>query len=368
VASLLGCDQNVRKVLNIPARSGYGIVFPLISCILSGDYATLSVLLAHGAKLVFSPEDASRVEDTMSYVQPYLYIQVRMIIVPFVGSSWGVRIPLPVGVALVQCDEVVSLLATLGAAVDAPINLSYQPNMNLLQWVSPVIANLTKATRAQSRQESSQVLPTSAAVTWAQCRAYLNAVLPTKEDINLFTRVPPMMRNDLAAGLNEEHVRETRNYYKRAESILRCYSAVPFQSVEAPTAQTFLVQQQVIPHVSGYIHHGKRTTTVPAHLKVLYDELYEARSNGDNASIQELCLPKHLSEGRVPIQISVHSTLSGSLARMNGMPQSMPSQRPSCRQLYPGWTPFLVALHRRHWETARLSNRHRNRSVPTPGC
>jgi hypothetical protein len=36
------------------------------------------------------------------------------------------------------------------------------------------------------------------------------------------------------------------------------------------------------------------------------------------------------------------------------MPQSMLSRRPSCRQFYPGWTPFLVALHRRHWETARL--------------
>jgi len=31
VASLLRCDQNARKVLDIPARSGYGIVFPLVS-------------------------------------------------------------------------------------------------------------------------------------------------------------------------------------------------------------------------------------------------------------------------------------------------------------------------------------------------
>lgn len=68
VASLLKCDQNARKVLDIPAQSGCGIVFPLVSSILSGDYATISVLLAHGAKLVFSPEDASRGEEKMSYV------------------------------------------------------------------------------------------------------------------------------------------------------------------------------------------------------------------------------------------------------------------------------------------------------------
>jgi ankyrin repeat protein len=60
VASLLRCDQNARKVLDMSARSGYEAVFPLVSSILSGDYATLSVLLAHGAKLVFSPKDASR--------------------------------------------------------------------------------------------------------------------------------------------------------------------------------------------------------------------------------------------------------------------------------------------------------------------
>jgi ankyrin repeat protein len=72
VASLLRCDQNAKKVLDIPARSGSGLVFPVVSSILSGDYATLSVLLAHGAKLAYSPEDASRAEEAASYVQPYL--------------------------------------------------------------------------------------------------------------------------------------------------------------------------------------------------------------------------------------------------------------------------------------------------------
>lgn len=158
-----------------------------------------------------------------------------------------------------------------------------------------VVATLSKAIPDQSRQgESPQVLPISAADTWAQYRAYLNAVFPTKEDVNVYTRVPSVTCKDPAASLNEEHVRETRNYYTRAESILHSYSAVPFQSVEASATQIFPVQQQVTPQESGYFHHGKFTTTpVPAHLKVLYDELYEACWTGDNASIQELCLPKH---------------------------------------------------------------------------
>jgi hypothetical protein len=42
--------------------SPHGLMFPPVSSILSGDYAMLSVLLAHSAKLVYSPEDAFRAE------------------------------------------------------------------------------------------------------------------------------------------------------------------------------------------------------------------------------------------------------------------------------------------------------------------
>jgi hypothetical protein len=60
--SLLNRDPNAKKVLDFPAWVGNGLVFPLVSSISSGDYATLSVLLVNGAKLVYSPEDASRAE------------------------------------------------------------------------------------------------------------------------------------------------------------------------------------------------------------------------------------------------------------------------------------------------------------------
>lgn len=62
VTSLLNCDPNAKKVLDFPAWVGQGLMFPAVSSVVSGDYATLSVLLAHGAKLVYSPEDASRAE------------------------------------------------------------------------------------------------------------------------------------------------------------------------------------------------------------------------------------------------------------------------------------------------------------------
>ena len=63
VASLLEHDPNAKKVLNSPAWYTDGLVFPVVTAIEAGDYATLSVLLAHGAKLSYLPEDISRAEE-----------------------------------------------------------------------------------------------------------------------------------------------------------------------------------------------------------------------------------------------------------------------------------------------------------------
>lgn len=63
MASLLPRDPSAKKVLNTTAVSGHGLVSPVVSCVLSSDYATLSVSLAHGAKLEYSPDDASRAEE-----------------------------------------------------------------------------------------------------------------------------------------------------------------------------------------------------------------------------------------------------------------------------------------------------------------
>ena len=201
--------------------------------------------------------------------------------------------------------------------------------MNLLQWTSVVVENLSKATPAQSQLTKTQDLPTSPADdTWTQHRAFLTAVLPTKENMGLEAshgRYTPV--NVVAPRLNNEHVPATRDYYARAESILRSYSTVPYealQSSEAPTSsdRTFQLQGHIAPQTSGYIRHVRNsysTIPVPAHLKVLYDELYEACWTGDNATIQELCLPKHISDGKEPIQISVQTTFKDFVTWMNGI-------------------------------------------------
>jgi hypothetical protein len=146
--------------------------------------------------------------------------------------------------------------------------------------------------------------------TWAQYNAYLAAVLPTKEEEGSFK--PQKTRSTVVPHLDEEHALAMTDYYTRVESILRAYSAMPraSQSGETPTSQTG-GQQHGAPQGTGYARHTKYTTApIPTHLKVFYDELYEACWTGDNAAIQELCLPKHLSESHEPIHISVVTAVS----------------------------------------------------------
>lgn len=312
VMSLLNRDPNAKKVLDFPAWAGLGLVFPLVSSVLSGDYATLSVLVAYGAKLVYSPEDASRA----------LRANRR--------GPWS-HVHSPVGVALTQHDEVISLLIALGATVDVFID---SPNVNTLQWVSAMYKKLRTPNVPRTTQEP----PVDD--TWAQYNAYLAAVLPTKEEGGIVK--PQKARSAAVPHLDEEHALAMADYYARVETILHAYSVMPqaLQSGEVPTSQT-TGQQHGAPQRTAYNHHIKYgSKPIPAHLKVFYDELYEACWTGDNATVQELCLPKNLKESKEPIQISVLTMVFAG-----------PFHSPFVGW---GWTPFLVALHRRHWETARL--------------
>jgi hypothetical protein len=208
-------------------------------------------------------------------------------------------------------DDVVSLLAALGATVDVSINPSYSL-MTLLQWLSVMLKKLRTPIVSGTTQEP------PIGDTWAQYNAYLAAVLPTKEEEGSVK--PQKTRSTVVPHLDEEHALAITDYYARVESILRAYSAIPqgSQSGETPASLTS-GQQHDAAQGTRYVCHTKYTTVpIPAHLKVFYDELYEACWTGDNAAIQELCLPKHHKESKEPIQISVVTTVSP-FAHLTGM-------------------------------------------------
>ncbi|KAH9022591.1 hypothetical protein EDB84DRAFT_1564938 [Lactarius hengduanensis] len=323
VASLLSHDPNAKKVLNSPAWYGYGgLVFPIVSTIVGGNYATLSLLLAHGAKLVYLPEDVSRAEEKRT---GYLS-QV---------AEYRARIHGPIETALGKRDDVISLLAALGANVDAPIKstiTSYTEHTSLLQWTSKAVSLLGSKTTPKPIQAPDSLPDSPAGDAWSQYRAYLATVLPHCKNEDLGSA---SSRNTVDS--QRYYTAATKDYFTFAESVLRAHGATLPEGAstsEQPATGWIAIQKPVYSQGSGYIRHAKYSTTpVPVHLKVFYDELYEACWNGDNASIRELCLPKQVAEGKVPIQIVVKTAaLDDSL----------------------GWTPFLVALHRRHWDTARL--------------
>ncbi|KAH8995800.1 hypothetical protein EDB86DRAFT_3077358 [Lactarius hatsudake] len=325
VASLLSHDPNAKKVLNSPAWYGYGgLVFPIISTIVGGSYATLSVLLAHGAKLVYSPEDVSRAEEKRT---GYLSQVVE----------YRARIYSPIETALGKRDEVISLLAALGANVDAPIKATittYTQHTSLLQWTSKAVSLLGSKTTPKPIQAPDSLPDPPAGDSWSQYRAYLATVLPhcKDEDIGSASSQNTVhSRGDYAAA--------TKDYFTFAESVLRAHGAtLPEREPTSKQPATPPIGMPIPSQGSGYIRHAKHSTTpVPVHLKVFYDELYEACWNGDNASIRELCLPKQVAEGKVPIHIVVKTVALDNSLGASGC-----------------WTPFLVALYRRHWDTARL--------------
>lgn len=221
---------------------------------------------------------------------------------------------MPVEVALIQQDEVVSLLAVLGATVDMTVHSS---NITLLQWISAMLKKL----RTPNISETTQDPPIGD--TWAQYIAYLAAVLPTKEEepkegfegVRKSLSVLPVVTMtpnswSVLPHLDEEYALAIADYYARAESILGAHCAMPqaSQCGETQTPQTS-VWQHGAPQGTGYARHTKYATVpIPAHLKVFYDELYEACWTGDNTAIQELCLPKQPKESKEPIQISVVTT------------------------------------------------------------
>ncbi|KAH9057562.1 hypothetical protein EDB87DRAFT_1686152 [Lactarius vividus] len=315
-----------RIVLNSPAWYGSGLVFPIVSTIATGNYATLFVLLAHGAILVYFPEDVSRAEEKQT---GYIYR----------AADYRACIYFPMETALCQRDEVISLLAALGANVDVPTKLStYTQHTSLLQWTSKAVSLSGSKTTPKPVQAPDNLPYSLVGDDWSQYHAYLATIIPHCESEEIVST----SSWDTVCPKKEDYTAATQDYFAFAESVLRAHGATLPEG--APTSEqaatTRVGIQRLIPsQASRYTRHTKYSTTpVPVHLKVFYDELYEACWKGDNASVQELCLPKQVSDEKEPIQIVVQTTAA--------------LEDPSDTSTL--WTPFVVALHRRHWDTARL--------------
>ncbi|KAI0059327.1 ankyrin [Artomyces pyxidatus] len=398
VAALLRHDPHAGAMVDSPAWAHGSLVYPVVSAILRGDYATLAVLLAHGAQLVVTAESVSVAEHTRTSKMPF----------PAAGH-YTERAPMPLEVAIVRRDDVVKLLAALGAEVNMPIKASVNRHsalMSLLQWIANAIGVLNARLEVYSKAPvEGPAVEKPAEASWSQYNAYLAAVLPAGSDkynepsdekkwtairdymmqvdailrehgANEQVSLPPPPMAPIAPRVRRRVCRPRRGRgSEAAEKELggggEYAGALPLASGSAMAAGVTdeALAQTATPTVaqtqsagfaagprsdfpqadvtspsldgnqaSGYLRHTKRSTVpIPIHLKAQYDELYDACWSGDNARIEELCLPEHILTSGPPVQISVES-----------------APLPGPGRNWPGYTPLAIALHRRYWNTAWL--------------
>lgn len=271
---------------------------------------------------------------------------------------------LPLEIALADRTYLFKLLIELGAQVSFPINNAfhesqYNPKsrLSLLDWVEKQIGELKK--KDDKTQSTSRTSFTDNPKTFADYRRFLQGKLEDKREAD---RSP----NDNA---DEKHnLQRVLAFFEEAKVLLEKQSAMSYDEIyedspdeekAAPNATlsrnrlkdasiTELVKSTIPPPRTQYqtIHTNRwKAEPVLPHLLDQYDALFDACWKGDNATIEELCLPRRGSKSdKAPIQIAVRS-------REFSDPSNSFSYTDTTDGVH---TPLSVALHARKWDTARL--------------
>ncbi|KAI0628020.1 ankyrin [Trametes polyzona] len=339
VETFLRCDPNARAVMDSPHVASYGgeEIFPVVSAIVKGHIAALAVLLAYGAKYVFTEEDFSRARE----LKKDGYFRA--------DTDWHGCVSFPVETALSQLESALDLLVDIGAEynVDVRSICRYRSNPNahrtILDWVRSIIPELEKeadvlSTRAEEESDRPRYRQLSSQPGWQGARG-AHLLQQTEEKSWLFKR------NKEEYARKHDKYLEMLDYFRKAEEVLVAHQAKTAIEVFGPDTQT-----ETSGYRGGRLLLGRRGQTVrpsvsyermsstysweevPSHLTGLYDELFEACRVGDTKKIQELCLPKD-GKGKSdskPLQIAATFLSDKSLS------------------------PLSMALNNRQWDAARL--------------
>ncbi|KAL7278324.1 hypothetical protein ACG7TL_008300 [Trametes sanguinea] len=338
VDTFLQHDPNAKAVIDAPCMTrNCEATFPVVSAIAKGSYATLAVLLANGARWTYTEEDWSRARDLRRDVWKQW------------NATWQSMIFHPVEVSLAQLDVVVNLLVNIGAEYNIGNRDSNWDNatqcVTILDYVRGIIPALQKdaealVDRADLELERPSFRQLAACPGWKGIRG---------EYLLKLSEADPRY-----ATLAKQHaekrakVMDAIAYFQEAETLLMSKGAktwkelYPERDVQADVSGTYFQStlnalRHYRPSTAYYRMTGGfvRLEEMPDYLTNLCDELFEACREGNNAKIQELCLPKDGNRDGKP---------EGKLLQI------------TCRfggGQY-GVTPLSVALQNRHWDTARL--------------
>ncbi|KAJ3512423.1 hypothetical protein NLJ89_g3531 [Agrocybe chaxingu] len=356
--TILRCDPHAKTVIDFPSVQYQNVVFPLGSAIRKMEYASIAIMLAHGAKLEYDEADITRASEAappnvrrnmLGHQEAKNYLDLAY---------------QPVEVALQYHNEIANLLIALGAPVNFPLKHSLYQYANdeerrsLKDWVDFAISSLRENIRKKVFEELISVekdaepdpKPDPEAAGWAGFVKKYDAGLtdPDREKWELRNKEKAVKQDrDL-----RERMEDIKEFLVEIQRMLNQKHAKRWSDLypDIPTAAVIEVRhytlEDIMPKKSKeeeerlyvLVPAGWSEQNVPQHLHPQYDELYEACYAGDNDKIQRMCLP-------VPGRESAPGALN---------PLNISVKLKDRRHSSEGYTPLFAAIAGRRWSTARL--------------
>ncbi|KAL5531740.1 hypothetical protein ACEPAG_4617 [Sanghuangporus baumii] len=357
VEKILHSDPSAVAALNVPF-AGQSMVYPIVSAISRHFYSVVALLLGYGAKVNITAEDLQRVKNMLPGRRegPLSLGDTRKTAHEL---DYLLEVYLPVETALSYQSYLVSLLVRLGAQVSVPIKGYFESGRHtsesrvsvrdcIERKIVKMESDIAELEKELNPRPLSNTDESGDAKTFAEAREAIKASVErlTKENIEksgaathwkVKTRDDEKKLSDLRRAL--EYFREMKDLLESEGA--KTYSQIFVDFPDAPRvtepSESTFKDEEKWPSRTQYQYISKfywfKETAIPQLLDQ-YDTLYEACWTGDNARIQELCLPRRSNKSdKPPLRITV-------------MTEEERSKD--------GYTPLSVAIIARKWDTARV--------------
>ncbi|EAU82414.1 ankyrin repeat protein [Coprinopsis cinerea okayama7 len=351
VATILKGDKNSSSVIDFPAVRYSSVFFPIVTAIWKKDYSTLAVLLAHGAKVTLEEEDVSRARDA---ADP----RIRANLFYYGVTNYLDNCHSPLETALVNHDDIIQLLLSWGSNPNLPIKgavrnyASAGDRLTLGDWVEFAIQHIN----TQIDALDTVVVPKNPEKQDSVSAGGVQKLIEDVGEARRFMRAGDQSKEkgqkEYEQAQKLQLLNGTKDYLLDVQRLFQARSAktwkelfpdiecLPWSVPGAPGVAVFgeTLTTNVVKY--RYISNSWRASAVPSHLNDAYDELYEACFTGDNAKIEELCVPP--KDGNVDPKKPL---LNINVQFKSGDEENYQKS---------GLTPLWAACEGRRWSTAKL--------------
>jgi ankyrin repeat protein len=320
VSTLLRADPNAKLLVNFPSATFWNVIFPSVSAIERGDYATLALLLAYGAKLSYNGDDLQGARDALYARFLPVFCFVILSLSHYRQNQDAIQqdylkvLHSPAETALARRDYIIRLLMELGADVSLPTKIGYSQGWEndcstLVDWVDTGIRSIDEKISARTNKDKvMDALPSSMSGWKAYHQDFIRYLRKRLQTQSSGTGELRQMANQ-----EKQDRLKLKEYLEYVKALFVANDSKPWKELSRDKAASSVPAKnlgnfwQVQPtDQTSY----KRFTSIWSSMFVtqnqvdLYDQLFEACWDGDNGKIQELCLPKDASKSpQQPLQI-----------------------------------------------------------------